>query len=35
MKGRLLHVSPTEWKIEKQQQSGLTQDAKGDAVSIG
>ncbi len=35
MKGRLLQVSPTEWKIEKQQKSGLTQDAKGGAVSIG
>ncbi len=35
MKGRLLHVSPTEWKIEKQQTSGLTQDADGGAVSIG
>ena len=35
MKGRLLHVSPTEWKIKKQQKSGLTQDADGGAVSIG
>ena len=35
MKGRLLHVSPTEWKLEKQQKSGLTQDARGGAVSIG
>ncbi|HEU5407785.1 MAG TPA: hypothetical protein VFU48_08455 [Nitrospira sp.] len=35
MKGRLLHVSPTEWKIEKQQTSGLTQNADGGAVSIG
>ncbi len=35
MKGRLLHVSPTEWKLEKQQKSGLTQDLKGSAVSIG
>jgi len=35
MKGRLLHVSPTEWKIDKQQKSGLTQDANGGAVSIG
>jgi len=35
MKGRLLQVSPTEWKIEKQQKSGLTHDAKGGAVSIG
>ena len=35
MKGRLFHVSPTEWKIEKQQKSGLLQDVKGGAVSIG
>jgi len=35
MKGRLLHVSPTEWKIDKQQKSGLTQDAKGGVISIG
>ena len=35
MKGRLLHVSPTEWKIEKQQTGGLTQNADGGAVSIG
>ena len=35
MKGRLLHVSPTEWKLEKQQQSGLTQDTCGGPVSIG
>ncbi len=35
MKGHLLHVSPTEWRIDKQQKSGLTQDAKGGAASIG
>ena len=35
MKGHLLEVSPKEWKLDKQQQSGLTQDAKGGAVSIG
>ncbi|MBX3329468.1 MAG: hypothetical protein KF722_03630 [Nitrospira sp.] len=35
MKGRLFQVSPTEWKIEKQQQSGLTHDANGGVVSIG
>jgi hypothetical protein len=35
MKGRLLHVSTTEWKLEKQQKSGLTQDLKGGAVPIG
>jgi hypothetical protein len=35
MKGHLLQVSPTEWKLDKQQKSGLTHDAKGGAVSIG
>lgn len=35
MKGRLLSVSPTEWKLDKQQKRGLTQDTKGGAVSIG
>jgi hypothetical protein len=35
MKGRLLHVSTTEWKLEKLQKSGLTQDLKGGAVPIG
>ncbi len=35
MKGRLFYVSPTEWKLEKQRKSGLTQDAKGGAVFIG
>ena len=35
MKGRVFQVSPTEWKIDKQQKSGLTQDVKGGAVSIG
>lgn len=35
MKGHLLEVSPKEWKLDKQQKSGLTQDAKGGAVSIG
>jgi hypothetical protein len=35
MKGHLFHVSPTGWKLEKQQKSGLTHDAKGGAVSIG
>ncbi len=35
MKGHLFQVSPTEWKLEKQQKSGLTQDATGGAVSIG
>lgn len=35
MKGHLFQVVPTEWKLEKQQKSGLTQDATGGAVSIG
>lgn len=35
MKGHLLHVSATEWRIDKQRKSGLTQDMKGGAVSIG
>jgi hypothetical protein len=34
MKGHLLQVSPSEWKLEKQRKSGLTQDAQGGAVSI-
>lgn len=35
VKGRLFQVSPTGWKIDKQQKSGGTQDAQGGAVSIG
>lgn len=35
MKGRLLHVSPREWKLDKQQKSGQAHDAKGGAVAIG
>jgi hypothetical protein len=35
MKGRLMEVSPSEWKIEKQRKSGLIHDANGGAVSIG
>jgi hypothetical protein len=35
MKGHLLEVAAKEWKIEKQQKSGQTHDAKGGAVSIG
>lgn len=35
MKGRLFQVSPTAWTLEKQQTSGLTQDADGGSVSIG
>lgn len=35
MKGRLFQVSPMEWKLEKQQTSGLTQETDGGVVSIG
>jgi len=35
MKGHVLEVSAKEWKIDKLKKSGLTQDAKGGAVSIG
>jgi hypothetical protein len=35
MKGHLLQVSAKEWKIDKQQKSGLDQDVKGGAVLIG
>ncbi|MBH0209626.1 MAG: hypothetical protein HP495_14140 [Nitrospira sp.] len=35
MKGHLLQVTATEWKVEKQRKSGLTHDAQGGAVSIG
>ena len=34
MKGRLFQVSPTEWKIDKQQKSGVTQDAQSGSASI-
>ena len=35
MKGHLLQVSPSEWKLEKQRKSGLTQDVNGGSASIG
>lgn len=35
MKGHVFQVSPTEWKLDKQQKSGLTQDVNGGAASIG
>lgn len=35
MKGHLLQVTAAEWKIDKQQKSGFTDDVKGGAVSIG
>jgi hypothetical protein len=35
IKGRLLQVSSTQWQIDKQQRSGVTQDVQGGAASIG
>lgn len=35
VKGHMIEVSPTEWKIEKQRASGTIQDVKGEAVVIG
>ncbi len=35
VKGHLLEVSSTEWKIDKQRASGTTQDVKGGAVKLG
>jgi hypothetical protein len=35
MKGHVLQVSAKDWKIDKQQKSGLDQDVKGGAVLIG
>ncbi|HMS83220.1 MAG TPA: hypothetical protein PKD12_06190 [Nitrospira sp.] len=35
MKGHLFQVTATEWKIEKQHKSGVTQDSQGGVVSIG
>lgn len=35
IKGRLLQVSATQWTIDKQQKSGVTQDVCGGAASIG
>lgn len=35
IKGHVIEVSPTEWKIEKQRISGTTHDAKGGAVVLG
>ena len=35
IKGHLLEVSPTEWKVDKQCSSGTTQDVQGGAVKIG
>ena len=35
MKGHLLQVTATAWKIEKQHKSGQTHDSQGGVVSIG
>lgn len=35
VKGHVIEISPTEWKIEKQRTSGTTHDAKGGAVVLG
>lgn len=35
IKGHLLQVSPTEWRIEKRQMSGKESDLQGKAVAIG
>jgi len=35
VRGHLLEVSSTGWKIDKQRSSGTTQDAKGGAVKLG
>lgn len=35
MKGHLLQVTATEWRIDKQHKSGLTHDTQGGVVSIG
>lgn len=35
VKGHLLQVTAKEWKIDKQQKSGLNQDVNGGAVKLG
>ena len=35
VKGHLLEVSSTEWKVDKQRSSGATQDVQGGSVKIG
>ena len=35
MKGRAIHVSPTEWNIDKLRVSGTTHDLKGGSVVLG
>ncbi len=35
IKGHVIHVSPTEWHIDKLRASGTTQDLKGGSVLLG
>ncbi len=35
MKGHLLEISPTEWRVEKRRMSGKESDLQGKAVAIG
>ncbi|MCI0427185.1 MAG: hypothetical protein L0Z46_04115 [Nitrospiraceae bacterium] len=35
IKGHVIQVSPTEWKIDKLRASGMTQDVKGGSVVLG
>jgi hypothetical protein len=35
IKGHVIHVSPTEWKIDKLRVSGTTQDLKGRSIALG
>ncbi|MGH7219735.1 MAG: hypothetical protein ACREI1_05345, partial [Nitrospiraceae bacterium] len=35
IKGHVIQVSPTEWKIDKLRASGTTQDVKGGSVVLG
>lgn len=35
IKGHVIHISPTEWKIDKLRASGTTQDLKGGSVVLG
>ena len=35
IKGHMIEVSPTEWKIDKLRTSGTTQDVKGGSVVLG
>ena len=35
MKGHVIHVSPTEWNIDKRRASGVVEDRKGGSVILG